>query len=56
MYNQDHWLSDVALGDALAIMSVNSVSKWLAKTGKGMGGLQWQIMPVRQGVGLSVVW
>lgn len=58
MYNEDHWLTDVVLGNALAIVSVNSVSKWLEakKSGKMMGGLQWRITPAQQGVGLSVMW
>ncbi len=58
MYNEDHWLTDVVLGNALAIASVNSVSKWLEakKNGKAMGGLQWRVMPVERGVNLSVTW
>lgn len=58
MYNEDHWLTDVVLGNALAIVSVNSVSKWLEakKSGKAMGGLQWRVIPARRGVSLSVVW
>lgn len=58
LYNEDHWLTDVVLGNALIIMSVNSVSKWLEakKSGKAMGGLQWQIVPARHGVSLSMVW
>ena len=57
-YNRDHWLTDVVLGNALAITSVNSVSKWLAekKNGKAMGARQWQLTPRRGGVGLSVKW
>jgi membrane-associated phospholipid phosphatase len=58
MYNKDHWLTDVVLGNALAIASVNSVSKWLKakKSGKAMGGLQWQVIPARRGVSLSMLW
>ncbi len=58
MYNEDHWLTDVVLGNALAIVSVNSVSKWLEakKNEKGMGGLQWRIIPAGRGVSLSVAW
>jgi PAP2 superfamily len=58
MYNKDHWLTDVVLGNALAIANVNSVSKWLEakKSGKTTGGLQWQIIPARRSVGLSVAW
>jgi membrane-associated phospholipid phosphatase len=58
MYNEDHWLTDVVLGNALAITSVNSVSKWLEakKNGKEMGGLQWRVIPARRGVSLSVMW
>jgi hypothetical protein len=57
-YNRDHWLTDVVLGNALAITSVNSVSRWLAakKDGKEMGGMQWQLTPRRGGVSLSLAW
>lgn len=57
-YNRDHWLTDVMLGNALAMTSVNSVSKWLAekKSGKTMGTRQWQITPSGHGVNLSMVW
>jgi membrane-associated phospholipid phosphatase len=58
MYNEDHWLTDVVLGNALAIASVNSVSKWLEaqKSEKAMGNLQWRVIPARRGVSLSVAW
>jgi hypothetical protein len=58
MYNEDHWLTDVVLGNALAIASVNSVSKWLEakKNNKAMGGLQWRVIPARRGLSLSVAW
>lgn len=60
MYNQDHWLTDVVVGNVLAITSVNSVAKWLAakKNGKAMGELErhWQISPRGRGVNLSVTW
>jgi hypothetical protein len=58
MYNEDHWLTDVVLGNVLAIASVNSVSKWLEakKKNNAMGGLHWQLMPARRGVNLSVAW
>jgi len=57
-YNRDHWLTDVVLGNTLAITSVNSVSKWLSakKSGKEMGGMQWQLTPNGRGVSLSVAW
>jgi len=57
-YNRDHWLTDVVLGNALAITSVNSVSRWLTakKSGKEMGGAQWQLTPRGRGVSLSVAW
>jgi hypothetical protein len=58
MYNQDHWLSDVILGNALAVASVNSVSKWLEaeKADARVGGLQWRITPYPRGVQLSFSW
>jgi len=57
-YNRDHWLTDVVLGNALAITSVNSISRWLAakKNGKEMGRLQWQLTPKGRGANLSVAW
>jgi len=58
MYNRDHWSTDVALGNALAIASVNSVSKWLVskKEGKERRGAQWQITPRGRGVSLMAHW
>jgi membrane-associated phospholipid phosphatase len=58
MYNHDHWLSDVVVGNAIAIASVNSVSKWLEakKNGKEMGGLQWRLTPKGRGLMLNLVW
>jgi membrane-associated phospholipid phosphatase len=57
-YGRAHWLTDVAIGNAMAIASVHSVSKWLAakKEKKEMGGLQWQITPSGRGLNLSVAW
>lgn len=57
-YHRDHWLTDVMLGNALAITSVNSVAKWLAekKSEKTMGGVQWQITPSGRGVNLGAAW
>jgi membrane-associated phospholipid phosphatase len=58
MYNEDHWLSDVVLGSTLAIVSVNSVSKWLEakKAGAEVGGLQWRLIPSARRVQLSFTW
>jgi hypothetical protein len=57
-YNEDHWLSDVLLGSTLAIVSVNSVSKWLAakEADDAVGGLQWHLAPYAHGVKLSLSW
>jgi membrane-associated phospholipid phosphatase len=56
--NHDHWLTDVVLGNAIAMTSVNSVSKWLeaSKSGKEMGGLQWRMTPRGRGLILSLAW
>jgi hypothetical protein len=58
MYNRDHWLTDVVVGNAIAITSVNSVSKWLKtrRNGKAAGGMQWQLVPRRRGMNLSLTW
>ena len=58
LYEADHWLSDVVLGGALAIVSVNSTIKWLAQRedGKAVGQLQWRVFAQRQGVGLEMKW
>jgi membrane-associated phospholipid phosphatase len=58
MYEEDHWLSDVVLGDVLAIVSVNSVAKWLAqqKQGPAQGSLQWRVFAQRTGIGMEVTW
>jgi membrane-associated phospholipid phosphatase len=58
MYNHDHWLTDVVVGNAQAIASVNSVSRWLEakESGKATGGLQWRVAPATRGVSLNVAW
>jgi len=58
LYNRDHWLSDVILGDAITIASVNSVSKWLEKKKNApeTGGMRWQIMPRGRSVNLCITW
>lgn len=57
-YNRDHWLTDVVLGNVLAITSVNSTAKWLAakKNEKTMGRREWQITPTGRGLNLSIAW
>ena len=58
LYNEDHWLSDVVLGSALAIFTVNSVSKWVEerKQSNELHGLQWRLLPYEHGVSLSCAW
>ena len=58
MYNQDHWLSDVVIANALAFVAVNSNIKWLEqkKEDGGYAGLQWRLMPSADGVRLSLEW
>ncbi len=58
MYNEDHWLSDVVLGSALGIASVNTVSKLVEGEGPGnfRTGLQWRMQPHGRGAMLSLIW
>lgn len=58
MYNEDHWLSDVVLGSALAIASVNSVAKLVEgkKRGDYKTGLQWRVQPFGRGARLALTW
>lgn len=58
--NSSHWLSDVALGGALAVFSVDGIINWY--DGKnhdnhnGMVGVLWRLIPTPRAVHLSVSW
>jgi membrane-associated phospholipid phosphatase len=58
LYEEDHWLSDVVLGGVLAVVSVNSVAKWLErqKQGPAYGSLQWRLLAQRSGLSVEVTW
>ncbi|MEK7727140.1 MAG: phosphatase PAP2 family protein, partial [candidate division KSB1 bacterium] len=58
MYNEDHWLSDVVLGSALAIASVNNVAKLVAGDERKdlKTGLQWRVQPYGRGALVSLEW
>ncbi len=58
LYEEDHWLSDVVLGGALAIVSVNSTAKWLAQreNGQALGHVQWRVFAQRNGLGVEAAW
>lgn len=63
LYEEDHWLSDVVLGSVVAIVSVNSVAKWLAQQqparaggARAPGGAQWRLFARGRGLGLEVRW
>ncbi len=58
LYHEDHWLSDVLIGNVLAIASVNSVSKWLAQRQEGPapGHLQWRLFARRRSLGAEISW
>lgn len=58
MYNEAHWLSDVMLGSALGIASVNTVAKLVEQdhSKKIETGLQWRLLPNGRGTTLNVTW
>ncbi len=58
MYNEDHWLSDIVLGSALAIASVNSAAKSLdGKQRRNFKtGLRWQVRPNGREVAIALQW
>ncbi len=58
LYNEDHWLSDVVLGSALAIASVNTVAKLVEGDERGnfKTGLQWRVQPYGRGAMVSLIW
>lgn len=58
MYHEDHWLTDVVLGSALAIASVNAVTNVVEGTQRGSRrmGRQWQVRPYGRGMAMMVAW
>jgi membrane-associated phospholipid phosphatase len=61
LYSSAHWASDVALGGALAVFSVEAVSAWYAEQKSddrpdGKVGVQWRVIPTPRAVHLSVSW
>lgn len=58
MYNEDHWLSDVVLGSALAIASVNTVAKLVERNGREnvKTGMQWRVQPYGRGAAFALMW
>lgn len=58
MYHEDHWLSDVVLGGALAITSVNSAAKFVErrKRMEFKTGLHWRAQPHARGIAITMRW
>ncbi len=58
LYNEDHWLSDVALGTIFAIVNVNSAAKWLEgqRNHSQASGRQWRVFATARGLHTTVAW
>lgn len=58
MYHEDHWLTDVVLGSALAIASVNAVAKVVEGEQRGnmKTGMKWLVQPNGYGAMITVHW
>lgn len=58
LYHEDHWFSDVVLGGALAIMSVNSAAKFVEKRNRAemKTGLHWRAQPHARGIAITLLW
>jgi len=57
LYSDDHWLSDVVLGGALAAASAHSALNWFASGGGYTAGrVNWLIMPSGNGLSLALSW
>jgi membrane-associated phospholipid phosphatase len=57
IYTDEHWFSDVVLGGALAMASVNSANSWYKNRKKtGLSGMVWNIIPAKNGLNLIFTW
>ena len=57
LYSDDHWLSDVVLGGALAAAVSQSAATWLDDSHESaLGGVKWQLVPARNGLSLTLTW
>jgi membrane-associated phospholipid phosphatase len=57
LYTDDHWLSDVVLGGALAAASAHSALNWFRSGDQYTAGrVNWLIMPSGNGLSLTLAW
>jgi hypothetical protein len=57
LYSDDHWLSDVVLGGALAAAVTHSAINWhKAKNASATGGLSFRLQPLKNGITISLAW
>jgi membrane-associated phospholipid phosphatase len=57
LYSDDHWLSDVVLGGALAAAVSRSAATWLDDSKEpANGGVTWQLVPASNGLSLTLTW
>jgi len=61
LYNSSHWLSDVVLGAALPIFTIESIADWYEKKKRDdhvddKVGIHWRVIPTPRAVHLSVTW
>jgi membrane-associated phospholipid phosphatase len=57
LYRDEHWFSDVLLGAALAISSVNTADEWITDNRKFVRRqVSWYMLPHRKGFSLTVTW
>jgi membrane-associated phospholipid phosphatase len=61
LYDSSHWLSDVVLGAALPIFTIESIADWYDEKKRddavdGKVGMHWRLIPTPRAVHLSVTW
>jgi membrane-associated phospholipid phosphatase len=57
LYSDDHWLSDVFLGGALAAAVTQSALSWNEQNKQSLsGGLNLRVLPMKNGLTLSLRW
>ncbi len=56
LYSDDHWLSDVFLGAALAITTSKASADRMSPKKKDNSMVRWNIYPKGNGFGIAVIW
>lgn len=57
LYEDEHWLSDVFLGGALAFAAAHSAANWYETRKKSdYSKVEWHVLPIKNGLRFTLLW